>query len=277
MNHIDRLIDLALEEDIANGDITTQFLIDAQDQCTAHITAKESLVFVGLDIAKKVFHRLDPQVEFVSHVKEGEEVLAETKLITLTGRTQSLLTGERVALNFLQRLSGIATNTKTYIKLLGKTNTKLVDTRKTIPGWRQLEKYAVRMGGGYNHRIGLYDGILIKDNHVDAAGGILPAVQKARKRASQFIKIEVETRNLKEVQEAIDAKADIIMLDNMTVDEIKKAVQLIQNRSKIEISGGVTKENIKELASLGADFISSGALTHAAKSVDINMTFLSSF
>lgn len=272
MNPIDRLIDLALTEDIANGDITSEYLIPAASSATAQLTAKEEMVIAGLDMVTRVFHRLDPEIEIRFMVKEGEVIPKGTVIASLSGKTKTLLTGERTALNFLQRLSGIATHTRNYVRLMEGTTTKLVDTRKTTPGWRQLEKYAVRMGGAYNHRMGLYDGILIKDNHIDASGGILPAVQKAREQRSPFIKIEVETRNMAEVKEALESNADIIMLDNMTPSDIQKAIALIDKKALVEISGGVTKENLRELASLGADFISSGALTHAARSVDISMT-----
>ena len=271
MHLIDRLIDLALDEDIASGDITTEYLISDTSASTAHLIAKEDIVVAGLNVVRKVFHRFDPAIDISTNISDGDSVLSGAILATLFGKTQSLLTGERTALNFLQRLSGIATHTQNYIRLMGDTSTQLVDTRKTTPGWRQLEKYAVRMGGAHNHRMGLYDGILIKDNHIDASGGILSAVQKVRQRSSQFSKIEVETRNLAEVEEALAAKADIIMLDNMAPDEIQNAVKLINKSALVEISGGITKENIHMYASLGADFISSGSLTHSAWSVDISM------
>lgn len=270
---LDRLIDLAFEEDLAStGDITTDALVDRRQMGHGYITAKEGLVIAGLDVARAVFERLDPCVVFSANCGNGDFISKGTEVLTVDGPFHILLKGERTALNFLQRLSGIATHTRAYTQMIADLHTKLVDTRKTTPGWRALEKEAVRLGGGVNHRMGLYDGILIKDNHIKACGGIAVAVAKARDAASHFIKIEVETTTLDEVLEALTAKADIIMLDNMTPEMIMEALALINGRALTEISGGINRDNLREYAELGADLISMGALTHGAKSVDLSMT-----
>jgi nicotinate-nucleotide pyrophosphorylase (carboxylating) len=268
---VERLIDLALEEDIGSGDITTAHLVTPEARGRGMIVAKEELVIAGLDVARRVLQRLDPEIVFQAHFSDGDLVPKNTIAVNLQGRLAALLTAERTALNFLQRLSGVATHVRTYVSRLGRTEVRLVDTRKTIPGWRVLEKYAVRVGGAANHRMGLYDGVLIKDNHIAACGGIKPAVERIRTCISHLTKIEVETATLDEVDEALAAGADIIMLDNMDLPAIRRAVALIDGRALVEVSGGVTAEDLKDLAAAGVDLISSGALTHSARAVDLSM------
>ena len=271
---LDRLIDLAFEEDLAAaGDITTDALVERHKMGHGFIMAKEGLVVAGLDVAAAVFNRLDNNIVFRANCQNGDFVHKGTDVLTVDGPFHTLLKGERTALNFMQRLSGIATHTRAYTQMIADLHTKLADTRKTTPGWRALEKEAVRLGGGVNHRMGLYDGILIKDNHIKACNGsIQDAVAKARAAASHFIKIEVETSSLEEVREALEAQADIIMLDNMQPEMITEALQLISGRALTEISGGINQNNLREYAELGADLISMGALTHGAKGVDLSMT-----
>ncbi len=268
---LDRLIDLALEEDIATGDITTRALIDPDARGRGVIMAKAPMIVAGLMVARRVFNRLDADLRVVENAAEGRRAASGTPLMTAEGRMAALLTAERTALNFLQRLCGIATHVRRYVDMLQETSVRLVDTRKTTPGWRALEKYAVRVGGASNHRFNLSDGILIKDNHIAACGGIAAAVERARHAAPHGLKIEVETETLTEVETALTAGADIIMLDNMEPDEILAAVRLIGGRALVEISGGVDRDNLKTLAACGADIISVGGLTHAARAVDISM------
>jgi nicotinate-nucleotide pyrophosphorylase (carboxylating) len=266
-----RLIDLALAEDIGTGDITTDYLIPRRSQGHGVIVAKEDLVLCGLDIAKTVFQRLDPEVHLQSAYEDGAEIACGETVLVLEGSLRALLTAERPALNFLQRLSGIATHVRTYVKILEHRRVRLVDTRKTTPGWRVLEKYAVRTGGAHNHRMGLFDGVLIKDNHIAACGGIRQAVAAARKQISHLIKIEVEVSDLRGVHEALESGVDVIMLDNMDIPHIREAVSVIQNRAIVEVSGGVTLTHLTELAETGVDLISVGALTHSARAVDLSM------
>jgi nicotinate-nucleotide pyrophosphorylase (carboxylating) len=233
--------------------------------------AKEPLVLAGIEVAKQVFFQLDPHSVVFSEFCDGDDILTGQTVFTVTGKLRTILEGERTALNFVQRLSGIATMTRAWVNALGSSRTRLVDTRKTTPGWRVLEKQAVRAGGGANHRMGLYDGVLIKDNHIASCGGIIQAVERARRTVHHLVKIEVETTTLQEVEEALAAKADVIMLDNMSLDEIKRAVKRIDGRVLVEVSGGVTLETLKPLADCGVDLISAGALTHSFKSVDISM------
>jgi nicotinate-nucleotide pyrophosphorylase (carboxylating) len=268
---VDRLIDLALEEDLGTGDITTDFLMLAHETAQGAIVAKENLILCGLSVAERVFRRVDGDIVFLRHFHDGDAMASGRTVLTVTGRAASLLRAERIALNFLQRLSGIATHVRAHVQTLAGAAVRLTDTRKTTPGWRVLEKYAVRVGGAANHRMGLYDGVLIKDNHIAACGGIAAAVARARDKVSHLIKIEVETSTLEEVQEALDAGADVIMLDNMNLEQIKNAVKLIAKRVPVEISGGVTKERLPELAATGVDLISMGALTHSARAVDLSM------
>jgi nicotinate-nucleotide pyrophosphorylase (carboxylating) len=266
-----RLIDMALEEDIGPGDITTDHTVPSDSAGRGIIMAKEDLVIAGLAIAQRVFERLDPGICFESRYTDGDMVAKGHTVVDLSGRLAALLTGERTALNFLQRLSGIATYARACVQSLQGSSVRLLDTRKTTPGWRQLEKYAVKAGGGFNHRMGLYDAVLIKDNHIAAAGGITAAVEGIKAHIGPDMTIEVETANQEEVREALQAGAHIIMLDNMDLDQIRKAVQFIKGRAKLEVSGGVTQEHLAALAATGVDYISSGALTHSARAVDLSM------
>jgi nicotinate-nucleotide pyrophosphorylase (carboxylating) len=268
---VHRLIDLALEEDIGPGDMTTRTTIAPEVMAEAHIRAKEGLIVAGLPVAAAVFARLDGGVAFAPQVPDGELVAAKTVLATVTGPAALLLLGERVALNFLMRLSGIATWTRRFVMTVQPHPARIVDTRKTTPGWRVLEKYAVRLGGGANHRFGLFDGILIKDNHIAAAGGITPAIQRARQGAPHTLKIEVEVQDLAGLQEAIAARADIVLLDNMDEATLAQAVQQAAGRVLLEASGGMSLERVARVAATGVDFISVGALTHSAPAVDIHM------
>ena len=271
MNSIQHLIKIALKEDIGSGDITTDNLIDPQLKGKGLIIAKESLVVAGLNVAKQVFQYLDSEVIFKSEYDDGDFVKKGDILVNVEGRLRALLSGERTALNFLQHLSGISTLVRSYVNEISDKNIRLVDTRKTTPGLRGLEKYAVRVGGAYNHRIGLYDGVLIKDNHIAAYGGIKKAIDHIRSQVSHLLKIEVEVSDLDQVKEALESKADVIMLDNMTIKQIKEATAFIDNRAIVELSGGITKSDLKSLSDTGVDIISVGALTHSARCVDINM------
>lgn len=267
----DRLIRLALEEDVGSGDVTTEGLLTRDFQGKAAIVAKEPLVLAGLMISQRVFTALDSELSFASVFSDGDWLDKGAVLFEVAGNLQAILTGERTALNFLQRLSGIATHTRRFVQSVEGRPVRITDTRKTTPGWRRLEKYAVRMGGGNNHRFGLYDGILIKDNHIRACGGIRQAVDLARRRKGHLLAIEVEVSNFEELQEAMASNVDIIMLDNMKTAEIIKAVTFIDGRVPVEVSGGVTLDSVAELADTGVDIISVGALTHSAKAVDISL------
>lgn len=271
MHTAQTLIEAALREDIGPGDITTDNLIDPEQVGVGEIIAKEFIVVAGLDVAKQVFEHLDPEVAFSSDYIDGDEINQSEIVATVEGKLTALLTGERTALNFLQRLSGIATNVRSYVCEIGNRHVRLVDTRKTTPGWRVLEKYAVRVGGAYNHRVGLYDGVLIKDNHIAAFGGIKPAVERIRNSVSHLIKIEVEVSNMNQAKEALDAGVEIIMLDNMDPAQVREAVKFIAGRATVEVSGGITRSNLALLADTGVDIISIGALTHAATCMDISM------
>jgi len=270
-NEVKELIARALREDLGPGDATSEATIRPESASAAVMLAKQDLVLAGLDIARAVFHYLDPDIQFTAFVKDGDRVNAGTELAKLTGNTRALLAGERVALNLLQHLSGIATLTAQYVEKVKGLETEVLDTRKTLPGLRRLEKYAVRIGGGRNHRFGLYDGVLIKDNHIKASGGIAKAIQNARKNAHHLLKFEVETKNLEEVREALDSRADIIMLDNMPVAMMREAVKLIAGRVLVEASGNVTLDTVRAIAETGVDLISSGSLTHSAPAADISM------
>jgi len=270
-SHIDRLIDLAIAEDIGSGDITTDSLVPADLEGRAVILAKEPLVLAGLETARQVFLRFDEQIVFKTNGEDGDQIESGATFVKLEGRLAALLKAERIALNFLQRLCGIATHVRAYMDEMGESPVRLVDTRKTTPGWRVLEKYAVRVGGAANHRMGLYDGVLIKDNHIAACGGVKPAIARARKDISHLVKIEVEVSTLEEAGQAVAAGADVIMLDNMNVQMIRQAVDVIGRNALVEVSGNVTMDRLKALAETGVDLISIGALTHAARSVDISM------
>jgi len=267
----DHLIEISLQEDIGTGDITTENLIGPDIRGRGFLIAREPLILAGIDVAQRVFEILDSEVETESRFNDGDLVVDKEVILSVDGSLQTLLMGERTALNFLQRLSGIATSVSSYLKELEDKDVRLVDTRKTAPGWRVLEKYAVRIGGANNHRMGLFDGVLIKDNHIAVCGGVKEAIDRIRNRISHLLKIEIEVSNLSQVQEALDAGADVIMLDNMDIPQIKAAVKIINGKAQVEVSGGVTKENLIGLANTGVDIISSGALTHSAGCVDISM------
>ncbi|MCP3953703.1 MAG: carboxylating nicotinate-nucleotide diphosphorylase [Desulfobacterales bacterium] len=271
MSTLKKLIDSALSEDIGSGDITTDNLIAPDQTGSGEIIAKEPMVLAGLDVARQVFKTLDPDLTVDTRCADGDELPAGSRIMTLAGHLGPLLHGERTSLNFLQRLSGIATHVRPYVAAVSNYPVRLVDTRKTTPGWRVLEKYAVRVGGAANHRMGLYDGVLIKDNHIAACGSITTAVTRVRAATSHLVKLEVEVSSQKEVAEALRAGADVIMLDNMDLDEIRAAVTKINQRAIVEISGNVSLEKLPSLAQTGVDIISVGALTHQARSVDISM------
>jgi nicotinate-nucleotide pyrophosphorylase (carboxylating) len=264
------LINRALDEDVNSGDLTTNLLIPASKRTTAVMIAKADGIIAGLEIAEMVFKKLDPQIQFKAEISDGDHVKKGDLICTIEGSYRALLTGERLALNLLQRLSGIATETGKYVEAVKGSKTKILDTRKTVPGLRLLDKYAVKTGGGTNHRIGLFDMILIKDNHISVAGGITNAVNAIRPNIPKGMKIEVETSNLDEVKEAIANNVDIIMLDNMDNTTMKAAVILINGKAKVEASGNMNLDRVKEVAATGVDFISIGALTHSVVALDIS-------
>lgn len=277
LEEIDPLIEMAIKEDIGGGDVTTDSLIPEWQTTRGEVIAKEPGVVAGLPVAVRVYQHINKKVSFNPRVEEGARVLPGRILAEVSGPARSILSGERVALNFIQRLSGIATLTSLFVEKVKNYHAKIYDTRKTVPGWRSLEKYAVRVGGGLNHRMGLYDQVLIKDNHLEAleAGQTLSkGVRLAREKAPQWMLIEVEVKNLEELEEVIAANPDIMLLDNMTVEEIAKAVKIIRQTKPlhppmVEASGGVTLENVEAIARAGTDRISVGALTHSAKVLDI--------
>ena len=267
----DQLIRMALQEDITSEDVSTNAVMPTATKGTVDLIAKEDGVVAGLDIYARAFTILDEKTEIDFHCKDGDEVKKGDLMATVTGDIRVLLSGERVALNYLQRMSGIATYTRQVAKLLEGSNVTLLDTRKTTPNCRVFEKYAVRVGGGCNHRYNLSDGVLLKDNHIGAAGSVTKAVQMAKAYAPFVRKIEIEVETLDQVKEAVEAGADIIMLDNMTPEVMKQAVELIDGRAQTECSGNITKENIQKIREIGVDFVSSGALTHSAPILDISM------
>lgn len=271
MLEIDRIIERALAEDIHTGDITTLAVVPVSRPVKGVLLAKEELVLAGIDVAARVFGILDRGIEFRPLVADGAIAAKGTVLAQFSGDASTLLQGERVALNLLQRMSGVATMTSRYVRAVAGTGARIVDTRKTTPGLRILEKYAVRVGGGINHRTGLYDGVLIKENHIVAAGGITEAIKRARGYIPHTLKIEIETETLDEVQEAVAAGADIIMLDNMDLAAMRTAVEFIAGRALVEASGGVNLQSVKGIADTGVDIISVGALTHSAPAMDISM------
>ena len=267
----DQLIRMALQEDITSEDVSTNAIMPTATRGTVDLIAKEDGVVAGLEIYARVFKILDEKTEIDLHCKDGDEVKKGELMATVTGDIRVLLSGERVALNYLQRMSGIATYTRQVAKLLEGSNVTLLDTRKTTPNCRVFEKYAVRVGGGHNHRYNLSDGVLLKDNHIGAAGSVAKAVRMAKAYAPFVRKIEIEVETLDQVKEAVEAGADIIMLDNMTPEVMKQAVELIDGRAQTECSGNITKENIQKIREIGVDFVSSGALTHSAPILDISM------
>ena len=271
---LERLIDLALEEDLGTGDVTTQALIPPDLMGEAHIRAKQDLVVAGLPLAARVFRQVDANLIFEPQVEEGAQAAAGTVLARLSGPVAAILMGERTALNFLQRLSGVATFTRQMVSLIAGTKAALVDTRKTTPGWRVLEKYAVRLGGARNHRAGLYDGVLIKNNHITAAGSITRAVQQARQEAHHLLKIEVEVTDLPGLEEALAAGADVILLDNMDEAAMAQAVKITAGRAWLEASGSMSAARLPKVAATGVNLISMGALTHSAPAADIHLRLI---
>jgi nicotinate-nucleotide pyrophosphorylase (carboxylating) len=267
----DQLIRMALQEDITSEDVSTNAVMPTEVKGTVDLIAKEDGIIAGLDVYARVFQMLDEKTEIDFKCKDGDEVKKGELMATLTGDIRVLLSGERVALNYLQRISGIATYTRQVAKLLEGSKVTLLDTRKTTPNCRVFEKYAVRVGGGCNHRYNLSDGVLLKDNHIGAAGSITKAITMAKEYAPFVRKIEIEVETLEQVKEAVEAGADIIMLDNMTPEVMKQAVELIDGRAQTECSGNITKENIARIREIGVDFVSSGALTHSAPILDISM------
>lgn len=269
--YLESVVKTAIAEDTGSGDITTLLTIPNDLTARAVIRAKESGIIAGQELAWVVFHEFFTQTMYEPLVRDGSHVTAGTVIGNVSGKARTILTGERVALNFLQRMSGIATLTAKYVEQVKHTKARIVDTRKTTPGLRRLEKYAVTCGGGYNHRFGLDDGILIKDNHIAAAGGITAAIETAKDRAPHTLKIEIEVTNIDGLEEAIGAGADVVMLDNMPLDQMRKAVSIADGRVLLEASGGVSLKSVKEIAETGVDIISIGALTHSAPALDISL------
>ena len=268
---LDKTIRAALEEDLGAGDLTTDVIIRADVKGKASLLTREAIILAGLPVFSRVFEILDPSMTVKNDFQDGMHVSAGERICTVTGSLSVVLKAERTALNFIQRMSGIATLTRQFVDQVGHLKTKVIDTRKTAPGLRLLDKYAVSMGGGSNHRLGLFDGILIKDNHIVAAGSIQKAVSLAKEKAPHTIKVEVEVEDLAGVKEAIQAGADMILLDNMSPNLIRKAVDLADGKILLEASGGITLDNIKQMAETGVDLISVGALTHSARAVDLSL------
>jgi nicotinate-nucleotide pyrophosphorylase (carboxylating) len=270
---LDRLISLALEEDLgAAGDITTDALVPVDAQGTAELIAKERLVLAGLDTFARVFQRVDPDVHVELLARDGQEVQSKAMVARVRGRMRALLTAERTALNIVQRTSGMATMAQQVMAAVRGTKLRILDTRKTAPGMRSLSKQAVKAGGAFNHRFGLFDGVLIKDNHIAAVGGsVREALRRARANAPQLVKIEIEVTTLEQLAEALEEGADVVMLDNMDDEQIRRAVELTAGRIPLEVSGGITLERLPRLAKLGVDFVSMGALTHSARAMDLSL------
>ena len=268
---LDKTIKIALEEDLGSGDLTTDAIVDPMKTGKAVLEAREDMILAGLQVFERTFKLLDYTMEFESYFIDGQTVQTGEKICIVSGPLSTILKAERTALNFVQRMSGIATLTRKFVEKARSSDVRIVDTRKTVPGLRLFDKYSVRMGGGYNHRMGLFDGILIKDNHIAAAGSISRAVTLAKEKAPHTIKVEVEVEDLEGLQEAIDAGADMVLLDNMKADIIKKAVKIAEGRVITEASGGIMLDNIHEIASTGVNLISIGALTHSATSVDVSL------
>lgn len=261
----------ALKEDIGKGDITSKLTIPTNKKVSALIRSKETGILAGIDITQEVFHLVNPRLKFVKVLKDGSKLKKGVVIARISGDARSILTAERTALNFLQHLSGVATLTNKFVKAVKRTKAKVLDTRKTIPGLRALQKYAVKVGGGYNHRFGLYDRVLIKENHIIAAGGLTEAIRRADSGIWKSESIEVEARNLEQVKEALSLGVKWIMLDNMGIKEMREAVKLGKGRCKFEASGGVNLKNVRKIAATGVDYISVGALTHSVKALDISL------
>lgn len=268
--HIMKTVRRALQEDVGRRDVTTELLVDATSRATGYFLAKAACVLAGMPVAEAVFRTLEPEVQFRAEAHDGAQLDPGRRFAYVEGSTRTLLAGERVALNFLQRLSGIATLTRRAVDQTQGTRTKILDTRKTMPLLRAFDKYAVRVGGGQNHRFALDDGILIKDNHVAVAGGIAPALRAARAGAPHLLRVEIEVKTPAELEEALAENAEVILLDNMTPEQIRAAVQRVGGRARLEVSGGVTPETVRAYAETGVDFISLGALTHSVKAIDIS-------
>lgn len=273
---LDEIIDIALAEDVGTGDITTESIIDDQKRAKAVWIAKQDGVIAGLDVAKMVFKKLDDKIEWEPLFEDGDSVSKGEAIVEFSGNCRAILTAERTALNFTQRMSGIATKTSVIVQKLDGFSTKLLDTRKTVPGLRKIDKMAVQAGGGVNHRMGLYDLAMIKDNHILSAGSITNAVKRVREHAPD-IRIEVETTNAEQIQEVLESGADIIMLDNMSIEEMTNAVKQIGNLAETEASGNITGYNVQEVAKTGVNFISMGALTHSAQAFDISQHIIEIF
>jgi nicotinate-nucleotide pyrophosphorylase (carboxylating) len=271
--YVDEIIKTAIKEDINYIDVATDNLIPDDQISSGYLIAKDNGILCGLDIAMRVFTLLDDSFTFTPYKKDGDEVKKGDRIVDFKGHTANLLKGERTALNILQHMSGISTATNACVKAVEGTKAQITDTRKTLPGLRPLQKYAVTVGGGKNHRFNLSDAAMLKDNHIDAQGGIIPAVNKLREKVGHTVKIEVETRNFDEVKAAVEVGADIIMLDNMTYDDMKKAVDYIDGKALVEASGGITLNNLRAVAETGVDIISLGALTHSIMAMDISMKF----
>lgn len=268
---LERIIRIALDEDLGPGDITTDAIIDSQREGKASLISREEVVLAGFPVFKMVFLRLCAEIKFEEYYEEGNLVPAGERVCMLKGPLSPILKAERTALNFLQRMSGVATLTRAYVMKARASQARILDTRKTAPGLRQLDKYAVEIGGGFNHRRGLFDGILIKDNHIAVAGSIAKAIELVRKKAPHTLRIEVEVESLTGVKEALDSSADVIMLDNMTNKQMKEAVQLAKGRALLEASGSIDLESIEAVAETGVDLVSVGAITHSAKAADFSL------
>jgi nicotinate-nucleotide pyrophosphorylase (carboxylating) len=271
---VEEIIKNALLEDINNGDITTDNLIDENSMSKGEIIVKEEGIIAGIDIAELVFKMVDKDFKFNKLINDGEKVCKGSVIAKIEGKTRAILSGERTALNILQRMSGIATMTSSYVNKLKDYNVRLADTRKTQPGLRVLEKYAVRQGGGHNHRFNLSDAVMIKDNHIKAVGGIGKAISLIKSKIPHTVKVEVEVKTLNEFKEALEEGADIIMLDNMSVEDMKKAVEMNNRKVMLEASGNITLDNIEEVAKIGVNVISTGAITHSAKALDISLNIV---
>ena len=272
-DEIETLISRALAEDIGSGDITTSCTVSPNAEGRGRIVAREPLVLAGSTVARQIFLTVEPSLDIILPLQDGNQAMVGEALLRVTGSLAAMLTAERTALNFLQRLSGIATLTRAFVDKVAGTSARILDTRKTTPGYRLLEKAAVRAGGGYNHRFGLYDGVLIKDNHIEAAGGITVAVERAR-AASPHLPLEVEVKDLDELREALELGVDRIMLDNMSLDDTRSAVEIASGRVELEASGNVTLERVAVIAATGVDYISVGALTHSAPALDLSLEIL---
>jgi len=273
LKDVSKIIKLALEEDLKKGDITSEAIFKNNDLSSAEIISKQTGIFCGSDLVKHIYSLINPKIKVTALIKDGNRLNKNQPVIKIMGPTKNILAGERIALNFIQRMSGIASKTNEYVSILNKSKIKILDTRKTGPGLRLLDKYAVKTGGGTNHRMGLYDLVMIKDNHLKAAGSLTQAVELVRKKYKSKYKIEVEVSNLKEVEEARTLPIDIIMLDNMNKKNIQKAINLIAGQKKIEVSGTINQKKLKYLKDLKVDFISVGSLTHSVQAFDFSLKF----